>query len=89
MSNCPLPTDPNPNPWVDYQPLRQREKEFYDIELRDGTIVMCCYPNGVHWNPWIFGDRYKVPKAAGKRSIPDYRVVRIRLTHPSPFETES
>ena len=46
-------SDTNPNPWNEYQPSHERDKEFYDIELRDGTIVFCCYPNGIHWNPWI------------------------------------
>lgn len=76
----------NPNPWIEYQPARERDKEFYDIELRDGTICFCCYPNGVHWNPFIFDGKYTVPKNAGKGPIADYRVVRIRRTHPDPFE---
>lgn len=67
----------NPNPWTEYQPHRGRDKEFYDIELRDGTIIPSCYPNGIHWNP-IFDDKHK-------KAIADYRVVRIRLTHPKPF----
>jgi hypothetical protein len=72
----------NPNPWLDYQPKREREKEFYDIELRDGTIVPSCYPNGIHWNPWTRGN----PDAKYRKPIADYRVVKIRLTHPSPFD---
>lgn len=67
-----MPSD-LPGPWIEYQPKRERDKEYYDIELRDGTIVFCCYPNGVHWNP-MFG----APRRAGKSPIPDYRVVRIR-----------
>jgi hypothetical protein len=76
----------NPNPWVEYQPTRQRDKEFYDIELRDGTILLTCYPNGVHWNPWVF-ERKDIPKAAGKGPIADYRVVRIRKSYPDPFDS--
>lgn len=68
-----------PGPWTDYQPHRQRDKEFHDIELRDGTIVQCCWPNGVHWTPMAG----PVPRRAGKGPIADYRVVRIRLcVHP-------
>jgi len=77
--------DTNPNPWIEYQPHRARDKEFYDIELRDGTIVQACYPNGVHWNV-MFSRKYPVPKKAGFGPYPDYRVVRIRLTHPNPFK---
>lgn len=77
-------SDPNPNLWIEYQPTRERDKEIYDIELRDGTIVRGCYPNGVHWNP-IYSHLYPVPKKAGKGPIADYRVVRIRRTHPDPF----
>jgi hypothetical protein len=59
------------NDWIDYQPRRNRDKEFYDIMLRDGTILHCCYPNGVGWYP-----------ATGKR-IADYRVIKIRrCPHP-------
>lgn len=78
----------NPNPWIEYQPRRQRDKEFYDIELRDGTIVFNCYPNGIHWNPWIFDRVYpkKTAKIIGKGPVADYRVVRIRLSYPNPFE---
>ena len=79
--------DPNPNPWIEYQPDRERDKEIYDIELRDGTIVQGCYPNGIHWNP-IFSSKFPVPKAAGNYPIADYRVVRIRRTHPDPWSEE-
>lgn len=81
-------SEPNPNPWVAYQPLRSRDKEVYDIELRDGTVVLGCYPNGIHWNPMfthIFGP---VPLRAGRRAIADYRVVRIRRSVPDPFSDE-
>ena len=60
-------------PWVNYQPRREREKEYYDIKLRDGTVVECCYPNGIHWHP-MFG----VPKKVGTVPIADYRVIQIR-----------
>jgi hypothetical protein len=61
-------------PWVSYQPHRQREKAFYDIRLRDGTVVECCWPNGVHWTPM----KGPTPKKAGSGAIADYRVVQIR-----------
>lgn len=63
------------NPWIEYQPQREREKLLYDIELRDGTILTQCYPNGISWNANIFGQNPTV-----NRSIEDYRVVRIRLS---------
>lgn len=76
--------DNNPNPWIEYQPDRDRDKEIYDIELRNGTIVQGCYPNGVCWNP-MYSHKYPTPKGIGKGSIADYRVVRIRRTYPDPF----
>lgn len=71
--------------WIDYQPKRDRDKEIYDIMLRDGTVVQGCYPNGVHWNP-IFASLYPVPKTAGRRPIADYRVMKIRRTEPDPWK---
>lgn len=65
----------NIKPWVDYQPHRQRDKRFYDIKLRDGTIVEACWPNGVHFTPFGFKP---VPKKAGRPPYPDYRVLQIR-----------
>jgi hypothetical protein len=75
----------NPNPWIEYQPDRNREKEFYDVELRNGVVVENCYPNGVHWNPWT-SERKDSPKEAYKGPIADYRVVRTRRSYPDPFE---
>lgn len=69
------PTECSEQPWVDYQPHRQRDKRFYDIKLRDGTIVECCWPNGVHFTPFGFKP---VPKKAGLPPYPDYRVIAIR-----------
>lgn len=75
----------NPNPWESYQPNRQRDKEIYDIELRDGTIVLGCYPNGVHWNA-IWTETFGLPpKKAGRGPYPDYRVLRIRRSSSRPF----
>lgn len=74
----------NPNPWIEYQPCRARDKVFYDIELRDGTVILNCYPNGVHWNPWVLIDEPVKTKFRG--SIADYRVVRIRKSHPDSFD---
>lgn len=69
-------------PWVAYQPHRQREKEYYDIKLRDGTVVECCYPNGVHWHP-MFG----CPKGVGQPPFADHRVIQIRkCRHPLVME---
>lgn len=66
--------------WVPYQPHRQRDKKFYDIKLRDGTIVECCWPNGLHFTP--MGGQ-QIPKKAGLPPYPDYRVIAIRLCkHP-------
>ena len=61
------------NNWIPYQPVRARDKEWYDIRLRDGTELICCWPNGIHWN------------APGHRPIADYRVTHIRLTE-NPIE---
>lgn len=61
--------------WIPYQPKRHREKEFYDIKLRNGDIVECCYPNGESWYPFKPGKYWD--------TIKDYRVVEIRLCkHP-------
>jgi hypothetical protein len=57
--------------WVDYQPHRQRPKEQVDIELRDGTIVKGCWPNG---------DSF-FPLHSNEGRIKDYRVVRVRLNN--------
>ena len=76
--------DDNPNAWVAYQPDRQRDKQVYDVRLRDGTIVKGCYPNAESWNP-IFQHIWTAPKGEGKRPIADYRVTEIRRSHPDPF----
>ena len=60
--------DYDPNGWKEYQPARARDKTWYDIRLRDGTELICCYPNGVHWHH---------PSC---KSIADYRVTHIRIT---------
>lgn len=65
-----------PGPWVDYQPHRSREKEFYDVMLLDGAIVECCYPNGVHFTSMINGHR-----------VGDEEVARIRLCK-HPFDDD-
>jgi hypothetical protein len=65
-------------PWQSYQPQRQREDAFYDIKLRDGTVVECCWPEGEHWHPM----KKLVTKKAGKGSIADYRVIQIRGCKP-------
>jgi hypothetical protein len=70
-------------PWTPYQPRRNREKEFYDIKLRDGTVIGCCWPNGTHWHP-----TNGVPKKAGKGPIADYRVIEIRRCNPPPDERQ-
>lgn len=67
-------------PWVPYQPQRQREDAFYDIKLQDGTIIECCWPDDEHWHPM----KKPVAKKAGKGPIADYRVVQIRRCKPPP-----
>lgn len=63
-------------PWTPYQPHRRREKEFHDIKLRDGTIVECCWPNGIHWTPMVKGPH-------SHKRFADYRVSHIRkCKHP-------
>lgn len=62
------------NPWIEYQPKREREKELYDIRLRDGTELERCYPNGISWNANLFGNNPKHERIA------DYRVTHIRLS---------
>ena len=76
--------DDNPNAWVDYHPNKDRDKQIYDIRLRDGTVVRGCYPNCESWNP-IFQHIWPAPKGHGNRPIADYRVVAIRRSHPDPF----
>lgn len=67
------------HPWIPYQPKREREKEFYDIMLRNGAIVECCWPNGVHFTQ-IDGE---FTRKAGKGPYADYRVTHIRrCVHP-------
>jgi hypothetical protein len=68
-----------PGEWIDYQPHRRRPKEFHDIELRDGTVIECCWPNA---DVWIC---MEWSRSKPKRSrFKDYRVVRIRrCTHPT------
>ena len=62
------------NNWTPYQPARARDKKHYDIMLRNGEVVECCWPNGIHWNPM---------KASKHNHIADYRVTHIRLcAHP-------
>ena len=61
--------------WKNYQPKREREKAFYDIQLRDGTVVECCWPNDDAWTCMRGPDSGKAFK--------DYRVVAIRkASHP-------
>lgn len=62
------------NQWTEYQPHREREKELYDIRLRDGTELMRCYPNGNAWNANMYGE------APGHDCVADYRVTHIRLS---------
>jgi len=68
--------------WIPYQPRRAREKEFYDIKLRDGEIVECCWPNGIGWYPMHPEKRSKHCRIA------DYRVIAIRpvAVHPADFQ---
>jgi len=79
--------DQFPGEWVPYQPDRNRDKEFYDIKLRDGTVVFCCYPNGVHWNHM----HPSAPPPRGcNRPIADYRVEAIRrCQHPMDIGDDS
>lgn len=35
--------------WFPYN--NWRFKDYYDVELTDGTIVKNCYPNGDSWQP--------------------------------------
>jgi len=64
-----------PGEWIPYQPKRERDKEYYDIKLRDGTVVPCCYPNGTHWT---FMHPVFRPPRAYNGPVADYRVVAIR-----------
>lgn len=65
------------NEWIEYQPDRARDKTFYDIMLRDGEIVECCYPNGTGWYPMH-------PDKSSKHGyLSDDQVIRIRrCKHP-------
>jgi len=36
------------NPWIPYD--GEREKEFYDIKLKNGEVIECCWPNSYYWN---------------------------------------
>lgn len=70
-------------PWIPYQPFRKREKAFYDIKLRDGTVIECCWPDAKYWNPAAGS----VPRKAGKPPFADHRVIQIRRCK-SPDERE-
>lgn len=70
--------------WTSYQPTRAREKTFYDIKLRNGEVVECCYPNGNSWHPM------HPNKRSGHTRLPDYRVLEIRkCQHPMDIADES
>jgi hypothetical protein len=67
--------------WEQYQPKRARNKTFYDIKLRDGEIVECCWPNGIGWYPM------HPNKSSRHHRIADYRVLEIRkCKHPCDMD---
>lgn len=73
-----MPEETNiPGPWLDYQPTCYRDKEFHDIELMDGQVIECCWPNGHGWyalHPY---------KSSPRDHYGDKEVKRIRLCeHP-------
>lgn len=45
--------------WVPYN--GNRDKTFYDIRLKTGEIIECCYPNSYSWFPMYsnVGTEYK------------------------------
>jgi len=53
--------------WIDYIPPRQLNKEFYDLRLRDGTVIPSCWPDGVHFTHFHTHEFYA-----------DYRILQIR-----------
>jgi hypothetical protein len=64
-----------PEPWIDYIPPRKLNKEFYDLRLRDGTVIPTCWPDGVHFTHFHTREFYA-----------DYRILQIRRGN-NPWES--
>jgi hypothetical protein len=63
-----------PEPWIDYLPPRKLNKEFYDLRLRDGTVIPSCWPDGAHFTRFHTHEFYA-----------DYRILQIRRGN-NPWE---
>lgn len=58
--------------WIDYREVKQwRMKMLHDIELDDGSVLECMYPNGRGW----FGGH-----GGGSGRVDDANVKRIRIS---------
>jgi hypothetical protein len=60
--------------WIDYIPPRKLSKEFYDLRLRDGTVIRSCWPDGAHFTEFHTHEFYA-----------DYRILQIRRGN-NPWE---
>lgn len=60
--------------WVDYNGWRM--KDLYALELIDGTIVDCAYPNGNGWSSFGKSDQAIIETFLSKLPNPDHRGLR-------------
>lgn len=64
----------NKDIWVDYNGWRM--KDLYAIELTDGTIIPCAYPNGNGWSAFGKTDNSLIKKFLDTLETPDHRGIR-------------
>lgn len=70
--------------WIPYQPHRQRPKEFLDIKLDDGTVIVGCWPNADKFN--LMMKQAKGTRVPGE--ITDQMVAFVRIAEKHPMEGE-
>lgn len=64
--------------WSDYVYEEGYEKEMQDVELKNGDILLCCWPNGGFWN--VCRSEGNAPKYYGV-PVDCTETARVRITH--------
>lgn len=65
--------------WSEFNWEKGYEKEMQDIKLKNGDIVMMCWPNGGDW--FICGEKEANKKYLHREFFSPEEVAMVRLTH--------